>query len=35
MVKKYPMTYKEFEKKVIELLFDGMNPVEKKKLKKN
>lgn len=34
MVKKYPMTYEEFEKKVMELLFDGMNPVEIKETEK-
>ena len=30
MAKKYPMTYEEFKEKVMELLFEGMNPVEKK-----
>lgn len=30
MAKEYPMTFEEYEKRVIELLFDGMNPVEKK-----
>ena len=29
MAKKYPMTYEEYEKKVMELLFEGMTPVEK------
>ena len=34
MVKKYPMTYEEFKEKVMELLFEGMDPVEKKETEK-
>lgn len=30
MVKEYPMTFGEYEKRVMELLFKGMNPLEKK-----
>ena len=30
MAKKYPMTYEEYEKRVCELLFEGMSPEEKK-----
>ena len=34
MAKKYPMTYEEYEKRVCELLFEGMDPVEKKETEK-
>lgn len=34
MVKKYPMTYEEFKEKVMELLFKGMDPVERKETEK-
>ena len=30
MAKEYPMTFDEYEKRVMELLFEGMNPLEKK-----
>ncbi|MBQ6099279.1 MAG: hypothetical protein IJL02_05385 [Methanobrevibacter sp.] len=30
MAKKYPMTYDEFERRVMELLFEGMDSLEKK-----
>ena len=31
MAKEYPMTFDEYEKRVMELLFEGMNPLEKKR----
>ena len=30
MAKKYPMSYEEFERRVMELLFEGMSSLEKK-----
>ena len=30
MAKKYPMNYEEFKRRVMELLFKGMSPLEKK-----
>ena len=34
MAKEYPMTFDEYEKRVMELLFEGMNPLEKKETEK-